>query len=1234
LELILLPFAHGAMRLGRDDLGSTSDYISRKHVELQLSLDGSSVRFVAIGRNAINVKIADLPWESLQQNEWRCLSNGDLVSFDRLKMGVTFTLVRRDSPPNGSMQPQESMETNKQLLEGHGRERVGCDDGDMEDGGCNGRGGGEGCAGDEAGGGGSDSQWNEAALAEVDQCEQSYLEEKKRQLQVAGARDESSLSPDKRQRAKHVAQAANAEGREVELAGACCSTSPTSHPEAGQQQWVASSPGPPPHCKHDAPPCSLNDLPFPLRFVLQFFLEHKQASLPPPETLGTLRGLFVKGGWTAVRQAALEGLPRLAVVEPPPGKILSYEAKCSLETGELQLKWPRVVPETIAHRKLGSDMLIRIYIPSSEERNVKCGNGGCLKCGAADHWAKDCPVSYDFHAHKQRQLEQKATVQDAKQQKEKAIRSFLAGGCEVAGRKFAYFGAKDVGKLTEAVYFVAVAPLETSHEGLQSVEHARMLLADFRCCVSVPKMCARLELAFSGTTPALNSALFVVHDLRGQGGSWGVLCKELAAMPESTRSRNTEASREVSLVLLDDIAGCGEAGQTACDPRGDPYVMTDGNGLISVDLAEDLKQACAWKQLPLVVQKRLWYGKSLSKGTLTVCSALPVRTIVVRQSMIKVDARVAASSGAAVSGSVEGSVEVVTCQKEPNEAHGGGYLVPLLEARGAEPMVEAMLKLQREAAGATAELIQIVASGRKLEQQEAADVLRLLELNEDGDDSMLGAVQPAQMMLAGMDSTDESLRNSLLQILREKLTSVARGRFLIPDSYSLMVIPDHTASLPEGHVCVMIEGVPWKVGERVLLYKAPGMHPGDIRAAIAAAPTTEMGAHLDFAQQGQSGLIVSTLGCRSLMDMIAGSDFDGDVATVIGIAEIMVHLPLSNETPWSKETPAQSANPPAMPPVQPLFSLEGEVLQSLVLEHFTHQRTGAQLVCDMATLWKAWADEKGAKCKQAVQLALLSMEAVDSGKVSILPKIPRELQMPLPHHLRKKQSLSEKLPDAKPRANKRSSVPSALLRMWTAVKELGSSDPPDECPPILLDPLLSVYDSRTNLFYFDDDQWQGLCAKWEDARYRYNTMIRAMMRNTGYSNEAYKQIIAGFRMELVGDRDVLQPSNELFGEASALRTVVYNANKNKQCGRCRKCEASGKNDPRKFTFVWNVAGDVLLNLYTYNLNREARPGRAPIAIDVARLRHRLRPRKRRDGPTMQPFADGNDDPNWSQVDFA
>ena len=39
-----------------------------------------------------------------------------------------------------------------------------------------------------------------------------------------------------------------------------------------------------------------------------------------------------------------------------------------------------------------------------------------------------------------------------------------------------------------------------------------------------------------------------------------------------------------------------------------------------------------------------------------------------------------------------------------------------------------------------------------------------------------------------------------------RLDSVARGKFLIPDSYNLMAVADPTSTLPEGTVCALIEG--------------------------------------------------------------------------------------------------------------------------------------------------------------------------------------------------------------------------------------------------------------------------------------------------------------------------------------------------------------------------------------------------------------------------------------------
>jgi hypothetical protein len=72
------------------------------------------------------------------------------------------------------------------------------------------------------------------------------------------------------------------------------------------------------------------------------------------------------------------------------------------------------------------------------------------------------------------------------------------------------------------------------------------------------------------------------------------------------------------------------------------------------------------------------------------------------------------------------------------------------------------------------------------------------------------------MLIAGMDTRDPVLRQKLAAKLKSHLKGIARGRFSLPDSFSLMAIPDPSDTLEEGEVAVYLQGSVW-VEDRILV---------------------------------------------------------------------------------------------------------------------------------------------------------------------------------------------------------------------------------------------------------------------------------------------------------------------------------------------------------------------------------------------------------------------------------
>ena len=188
---------------------------------------------------------------------------------------------------------------------------------------------------------------------------------------------------------------------------------------------------------------------------------------------------------------------------------------------------------------------------------------------------------------------------------------------QLAGRTYHYFGSKDVGKAgglggKEAVYLIAVnGPTGDTERlaaaeggvGWWSVERGWKALADYvEGTASVAKMASRIELAFSGTVGVFGERQFNCwRGLKQDGdGSMQAVMSACAAVAErscASASVGTDscggaasggvAGGAIDVIEVDDIYGsCGDGDGSGSG--GDGQVMTDGTGLISYDLAEQL----------------------------------------------------------------------------------------------------------------------------------------------------------------------------------------------------------------------------------------------------------------------------------------------------------------------------------------------------------------------------------------------------------------------------------------------------------------------------------------------------------------------------------------------------------------------------------------------------------------------------------------------------------------------
>ena len=521
------------------------------------------------------------------------------------------------------------------------------------------------------------------------------------------------------------------------------------------------------------------------------------------------------------------------------------------------------------------------------------------------------------------------------------LRDTLAEGLVVCGKRFDFFGAKSDHKMRAIkVHFVAVAsawPLHTrepSSRPWRTANEARSLLAAFEELPTVEKQLKRLELMFSSTVRVLDDVAFSVERRRG------------ALTPADFASLQASTPGHAKIYVCDDVAGTLPDGRPALNADGEPRLMSDGAGFISLDLAKRIPAVLSGKLVrdadhgnasaPLVTQLRLWLEGLLAKGTLLTCSTLPDGVIVLRKgSMVKVDG---GAGGAIESSATAGPEEPPPPHLSPSATLRVGFSrVEICEtserapsARLGASLIEILAAGSRRAGGQSA----WDALARHLTDLQEAEVRRVRKLLIDSDQSLQQAdghqsqsgqspspwqtdcrrvraaalaelaagsdssnslgVSASSMLLSGFDAMHEPRLVELLQRLEEaRLTSLGTFKLPLAEATSVFGQPDPTGSLPEGHVCVVVQGMELahqlcRDGDdergavrEVLVHKSPGCHAGDVRK-LKHARTPELEALLRGVDRRRAhAIFFSTRGERAVADMIAGCDHDGDKFTVI-----------------------------------------------------------------------------------------------------------------------------------------------------------------------------------------------------------------------------------------------------------------------------------------------------------------------------------------------------------------
>lgn len=230
------------------------------------------------------------------------------------------------------------------------------------------------------------------------------------------------------------------------------------------------------------------------------------------------------------------------------------------------------------------------------------------------------------------------------------------------------------------------------------------------------------------------------------------------------------------------------------------------------------------------------------------------------------------------------SVEVVrTCGSGGGSGRLTRQLIPLLAAGGVP--AAAFQDRQRKAA----ERLLKVLTEPMLEYRaaRAAELVQILQAQppaptDPGNPNSVSRGALANMLVSGFSQSDRYVSAECRRLVRRQLVGLRSGQIPVEESGYAMGCADPTGTLPEGQIVYIRDGAP-QLGE-MLVYKSPGLHPGDVRKlrAVAHAGVLAEVMPRGVSKQRATLLVFSVRGARAEADKIANSDLDGDEYLVRG----------------------------------------------------------------------------------------------------------------------------------------------------------------------------------------------------------------------------------------------------------------------------------------------------------------------------------------------------------------
>ncbi|EJD54735.1 RdRP-domain-containing protein [Auricularia subglabra TFB-10046 SS5] len=328
----------------------------------------------------------------------------------------------------------------------------------------------------------------------------------------------------------------------------------------------------------------------------------------------------------------------------------------------------------------------------------------------------------------------------------------------------------------------------------------------------------------------------------------------------------TVPSGSLSVARLRNLPDIGGDGHTC---------MTDGAGLISrAAMDRAWIHFCAARgrrgrtaelpPAPSVIQVRV----KGAKGVLLVDPTLQGLRIVVRPSMVKFSA-----------GEQYDNIEICNAFTAPSRAFLNRPLIMVLEARGVPK--ETFLWLQQQVVAETQLAVQsLLPAAALLESNGLGESLNLPTLLRRIASRFANFPEVEQHLVAEDAFMTRCLDFAVNHVLRGLKF---RGRIPVPDSWTLVGVPDHHGILEEGEVLVgIMDGDPLRLRYLkggVTVTRSPVCHPGDVMVMRAIGPP-RAGSAFELLRP-KNCIVFSTKGSRSPVSCLGGGDYDGDEYVVM-----------------------------------------------------------------------------------------------------------------------------------------------------------------------------------------------------------------------------------------------------------------------------------------------------------------------------------------------------------------